>query len=166
MLFLEIPVSQALHTSYGFSMPTAKSFFHIGIPKKNILPSSRARGIWVLVKTLIGTPLRKCLSEARQRFPREWHITPDSRGETIIQVHGIGPFRVDFVDRPVFLTDPDGSSYFKYKLGQRVFSEKGPGVITFGHTNVKRTIVQYEIKKDDGGLFCALEESMKPERPC
>jgi hypothetical protein len=90
-----------------------------------------------------------------------------SRGETIIQVHGTGPFRVDFLEPPIFLSDPQeptkyrvDPSQFKYKLGQRVLSEKGPGIISFGHTTAKHTLVQYEIKRDDGGLFCALEENL------
>src|SRR3989442_413026 len=88
-----------------------------------------------------------------------------SRGETMIQVYGIGPFRVDFVDPPIFLSDTNGPSHFKYRLGQRVLSEKGSGVVTFGHTSAKHTLVQYEIRRDDGGRFCALEGSLTPVPP-
>ena len=85
-----------------------------------------------------------------------------SRGDTIIQVHGTGPFRMDFLEEPIFMSDPNGQSRFKYKLGERVPSQKGPGIITFGHTTAKRTLVQYEIRRDDGPMFCDLEKNLTP----
>jgi len=39
-----------------------------------------------------------------------------SRGETIIQVHGVGPFRVDFVDPVILLSEPDSQSYFLFSV--------------------------------------------------
>ena len=47
-----------------------------------------------------------------------------SRGETIIQVHGIGPFRQLFVDQITRITETGADRYFKYKVGDRVVSPK------------------------------------------
>jgi hypothetical protein len=88
-----------------------------------------------------------------------------SRGETIIQVHGIGPGTVnliDFVEPLISLSDPNGPAHFKYKMSQHVLSEKGAGVITTGLAMAKPGLVQYGIRKDDGGVFWALEEDVKP----
>jgi hypothetical protein len=38
-----------------------------------------------------------------------------SRGETIIQVHGIGPFKQFFVDQITRITETGAERYFKYK---------------------------------------------------
>jgi hypothetical protein len=37
-----------------------------------------------------------------------------SRGDTIIQVHGTGPFRVDFLEPPVFISDPNCPSHYMW----------------------------------------------------
>ncbi len=87
-----------------------------------------------------------------------------SRGETIIQVHGMGPFRTDFVDPVILLSEPNNQPHFKYKPGQRVLSQKGSGVIVGGGACVKQRLVQYQIRRDEGGLFVALEEDLTPIR--
>jgi hypothetical protein len=83
-----------------------------------------------------------------------------SRGETIIQVHGIGPFKQVFVDQITRITETGGERYFKYKVGNRVVSPKGPGVVANGYRTAK--LVQYQLKRDDAGLYWALEEDLKP----
>jgi hypothetical protein len=60
---------------------------------------------------------------------------------TIIQVHGIGPFRNDFVEPVIFLSEPNNQPHFKYKPGQRVLSQKGPGVVAAGCACVKQRLV-------------------------
>ena len=82
-----------------------------------------------------------------------------SRGETIIQVHGVGPFKQLFVDEISRITQPGADRYFKHKVGDRVLSPKGPGVITGGFRSPK--IVQYQVRRDDAGLYWALEEDLK-----
>jgi hypothetical protein len=83
-----------------------------------------------------------------------------SRGETIIQVHGIGPFKQVFVDQITRITEPGAEPSFKYKVGDRVVSPKGPGVVANGYRTAK--LVQYQLKRDDAGLYWALEEDLKP----
>ena len=83
-----------------------------------------------------------------------------SRGETIIQVHGIGPFKQLFVDPVTRITQTGAERYFKYKVGDRVVSPKGSGVVANGYRTAK--LVQYQLKRDDAGLYWALEEDLKP----
>jgi hypothetical protein len=83
-----------------------------------------------------------------------------SRGETIIQVHGIGPFKQVFVDQITRITQTGAERYFKYKVGDRVGSPKGPGVVANGYRTAK--LVQYQLKRDDAGLYWALEEDLRP----
>jgi quercetin dioxygenase-like cupin family protein len=101
---------------------------------------------------------------AYARVPRGMAHFAWSRGETIIQVHGIGPFRTDFFEPVIFLSEPNNQPHFKYKLGQRVLSQKGPGVIGNGGACVKQRLVQYQIRRDEGGPFVALEEDLTPIR--
>jgi hypothetical protein len=83
-----------------------------------------------------------------------------SRGETIIQVHGIGPFKQNFVDQITRITESGAERSFKYTVGDRVISPKGPGVVANGYRTPK--LVQYQLKRDDAGLYWALEEDLKP----
>jgi hypothetical protein len=101
---------------------------------------------------------------AYARVPKGMAHFAWSRGETIIQVHGIGPFRTDFIDPPIFLSAPNNQPHFKYKVGQRVLAQKGPGVIVGGGTCLKQGSVEYFIRRDEGGLFATLEEDLTPIR--
>jgi len=101
---------------------------------------------------------------AYARVPKGMAHFAWSRGETIIQVHGIGPFRTDFLEPVILLSEPNNQPHFKYKAGQRVLSQKGLGVIAGGGACVKQRLVQYQIRRDEGGLFVALEEDLTPVR--
>jgi hypothetical protein len=81
-----------------------------------------------------------------------------SRGETIIQVHGVGPFKQFFVDQISRITETDAERYFKYKVGDRMISLKGPGVITNGYRSPK--LVQYQLKRDNAGLYWGRSEAV------
>jgi hypothetical protein len=82
-----------------------------------------------------------------------------SRGETIIQVHGVGPFKQLFVDQIARISESGAERYFKYKVGDRLLSPKEPGTITDGYRSPK--LVQYQLRRDDDGLIWALEEDLK-----
>jgi hypothetical protein len=43
------------------------------------------------------------------------------------------------------------------KVGDRVVSPKGPGVVANGYRTAK--LVQYRLKRDDAGFYWALEET-------
>ena len=95
-----------------------------------------------------------------------------SKTETIIQVHGIGPFQQINTDAQQSLSgwtvdpekglvrDPQSASYFKFKLNDRVRSERGEGVICYGQHSGKNRITQYTVQTDDGGRFFETEEQL------
>jgi hypothetical protein len=64
---------------------------------------------------------------------------------------------VDDISR---ITEAGVEGSFKYKVGDRVLSLKGAGVITNGYREPK--LVQYQLKRD-AGLYWALEEELKRE---
>jgi hypothetical protein len=64
------------------------------------------------------------------------------------------------VDHITRITETGAERYFKYKVGDRVVSPKGPGVVANGDRTAK--LVQYQLKRDDAGLYWALEEDLKP----
>src|SRR6266566_1157996 len=56
--------------------------------------------------------------------------------------------------------DPQSASYFKFKLNDRVRSERGEGVICYGQHSGKNKITQYTVQKDDGERFFETEEQL------
>jgi len=88
-----------------------------------------------------------------------------SKTETIIQVHGIGPFRVIPDDSWEMLggwkhtpddrvaSDPRVDALFKFKLAERVKSKQGEGLIVDALRSAKSNIIQYNVQKDDGERF-------------
>jgi hypothetical protein len=104
--------------------------------------------------------------------PKRMHHFGWSKTETIIQVHGIGPFQVIPVDEWDFLGGgrlPSGdpivqdfqtAPHFRYKISDRVKSKVGEGLIVSGLHSTENNITQYDIQTDDGRRFYALEEGL------
>jgi len=97
-----------------------------------------------------------------------------SKTETIIQVHGIGPFQIIPVDEwdrlgggRILSGDPtvqdfQTDSLFQYKIGERIRSKAGEGLIVGGVRSSQNKISQYNIQTDEGQRFFALEEDLTP----
>lgn len=90
-----------------------------------------------------------------------------SKGETVVQIHGIGPFKTVLADPWLYLSDPKSSAVFKFKENQTVRSARGEGVIRFGVHSEKNGLTQYAVEKKNGDVFFEFEvelESVKPDR--
>ena len=91
--------------------------------------------------------------------------TPDA---AIVQVHGVGPFHIDWRAGNVWwhdvktLDDPDASSLFKFKKGERVISLRGTGRIRQGYDSGE--IIGYDVVRADGSLFMGLENELRRPR--
>lgn len=89
--------------------------------------------------------------------------TPEA---AVVQVHGVGPFHIhwragnEWRDSLTTLDSANAAEVFKFKRGQRVTTKRGPGRIRQGYDSGE--IVGYEIDGDDGTLFIALEEDLRP----
>jgi hypothetical protein len=104
--------------------------------------------------------------------PQRMHHFAWSKTDTIIQVHGIGPFQVIPVDEWDFVgggrllpgnptvQDFETPSLFPYKIGERVRSKTGEGLVVGGVHSGKNKITQYDVQADDGQRFYALEEDL------
>ena len=100
-----------------------------------------------------------------------------SKTDSIIQIHGIGPFKVIPVDEWQFVTGwkwmPDASlkpepgvvSAFKWKPNDRVRSKRGAGVVLFGARSVRNKVTQYEIQGDNGAKFFEFEDELSAVPP-
>jgi hypothetical protein len=95
-----------------------------------------------------------------------------SKTETIIQVHGVGPFSVDMVDPLYELTDKGvnrtmslgappqivrdyPSSCFTFKIGDQVTGGAGEGMVVAAQCSAASGFTQYWVRKADGERFWA-----------
>jgi hypothetical protein len=103
-----------------------------------------------------------------------------SKGMTVIQVHGIGPFRVDYVDsifvqtgsgaivrvrdsqRP--LSPPEVVSHFRYRVGDTVAVGRTWGIVREAVASVANRVAQYIIEQP-GELPSLHDEAELRPRP-
>ena len=79
----------------------------------------------------------------------------------IVQVHGVGPFRIHWHGGLHTLDDPDAKSVFRFARGARILFKGQNGKIAEGYASGK--VVQYEIEAPDGGRFMASEHELQPQ---
>lgn len=84
-----------------------------------------------------------------------------SETETIVQVHGIGPFTNNFVSQWKQLGDPTAAESFKFNKDQALQSIKGPVLVRAGYSSAADRITQYLVEKPDGEKFFALENELQ-----
>ena len=83
----------------------------------------------------------------------------------IVQVHGTGPFHIYWREGSGWhtghktLDNADAASRFKFKKGERVRSKRGRGRIRQAYFSGE--ILQYEVEREDGALYMALEEELQ-----
>jgi quercetin dioxygenase-like cupin family protein len=88
--------------------------------------------------------------------------TPEA---AIVQVHGVGPFHIDWRAGKTWwkdlktLDDSDASSVFKFKKGERVIAKRGVGRIRQGYDSGE--FIGYDVQRADGSLFMALEGELR-----
>ena len=81
----------------------------------------------------------------------------------IVQIHGIGPFEINWRGSLHTLEDADAGSVFKFKAGARVISPRGPGTIVHGYAS--DPIIQYELEAPNGAHFMADEAALHEASP-
>ena len=79
----------------------------------------------------------------------------------IVQVHGVGPFRIHWRGGLHTLDDPDAKSVFRFARGARVLFKDQSGRVAEGYASGK--IVQYEVESPDGERFMASEHELQPQ---
>src|SRR5215510_9129389 len=111
--------------------------------------------------------------------PRTMAHFARSKTETIVQVHGIGPFGSAVVDPVYELTEkgvfvltsllqpgsPTQSSppdCFVLKIGARVRGDAGEGTVVGARCSPANQLTQYWVRKPDGERFWATSQELKP----
>lgn len=79
----------------------------------------------------------------------------------IVQVHGVGPFRIHWHGGLHTLDDPDAKSVFRFARGARVLFKAQDGKVAEGYASGK--VVQYEIEAPNGERFMASEHELQPQ---
>ena len=79
----------------------------------------------------------------------------------IVQVHGVGPFRIHWHGGLHTLDDPDAKSAFRFARGMRVLFKGQGGTVAEGYASGR--IVQYEIEALNGERFMASEHELLPQ---
>jgi len=77
----------------------------------------------------------------------------------IVQVHGVGPFRIHWHGGLHTLDDADAKSVFRFARGERILVKGQSGRVAEGYASGK--IVQYEIEGPDGERFMASEHELQ-----
>ena len=97
-------------------------------------------------------------------LPKKMLHFVQSQGETIVQVHGIGPFQILAAadDQRFNIADPKAAHLFRHKVDERVRTAKGEGIIIGGNGARKSNLVQYRIRRADGAVFWAVETEIQP----
>lgn len=78
----------------------------------------------------------------------------------MVQVHGIGPFRIHWRDGAKLLDEPGAASVFRFRKGTEVSSPRGSGRIVQGYAS--GALVQYEIEGAGSERFMAREHELRP----
>lgn len=84
-----------------------------------------------------------------------------SPGGAIVQVHGVGPFRIHWHGGLHTLDDPDAKSVFRFVRDAQVNLKGRSGRVAQGYASGK--IVQYEIEESNGERFMASESELLPQ---
>ena len=95
--------------------------------------------------------------------PKEMPHFGWSKGETIVQIHGIGPFKIIPVGQWLRLSDPNTAFHFKFHLKDRVTSSRGEGVVIEGVHFEHINITQYVVLKNDGDRFFEYEADLQKQ---
>lgn len=79
----------------------------------------------------------------------------------VVQIHGIGPFRIHWLGGLTTLDDKDSRTVFRFARGSRVRVADRTGTVVEGYAS--GNIKQYEIEATTGGRFMADEHSVQPD---
>jgi quercetin dioxygenase-like cupin family protein len=77
----------------------------------------------------------------------------------IVQVHGVGPFQINWHGGLKTLDDPNAKATFRFGRGAPVVSGRGTGRIVEGYASGK--LIQYEIEGSNGERFMAHEHELR-----
>lgn len=79
--------------------------------------------------------------------------------EAVVQVHGIGPFHIHWLDGLAVLGDPGQATRFRFRLDDAVAGWGGLGRIREGYAS--GAIVQYVVVRADSSRFMAHEAALR-----
>lgn len=106
-----------------------------------------------------STALRELKTGSYAFAPSGTTMFARSPGPAIVQVHGVGPFRIHWKHGLTTFDDPGGEAAFRFRRGDEVVTERGPGRIRHGYAS--GSLIQYEIEGADGTLFMAQESAVR-----
>jgi len=106
-----------------------------------------------------STALRELKTGSYAFAPSGTTMFARSPEPAIVQVHGIGPFKIHWHHGMITFDDPAAGTTFRFKRGDEVMTERGRGRIRHGYAS--GTLIQYEIEAADGTLFMAQESGVR-----
>ena len=124
------------------------------------------KGTWSIGEgdTFDRTALREMNVGDYLFVPKQMRHYGWAKNVVIVQIHGIGPFKVNVADPWMSLSDANAASHFKFKLNDRVRSERGEGLVVFGYYSEKNKIKQYLVAKNEVEGFAEFEEKLEKVR--
>lgn len=118
------------------------------------------QGTWyfALGETFDPTKLHQLPTGSYAFAPKGSSMYGFSPDGAIVQVHGVGPFLIDWHGGLHTLDDPDAGAIFRYRKGTMIHSRQGDGSIVQGYAS--GSIIQYEVQGADGQHFMANEDAL------
>jgi quercetin dioxygenase-like cupin family protein len=119
------------------------------------------QGTWYfgLGETFDTTALQRLTTGAYAFAPAGSTMFAYSPDFSVVQVHGVGPFHIDWRESVHVLSEPGTDRMFRYRIGQRVDTPRGPGEIRQGYRS--GAIIQYEVVGDSLPLFMVNEGEVR-----
>ena len=167
-----VPFVVRIHNDAGYVCPP-----HTHPTDENIVV---VKGSWS-----VGMGTRVDLSSVQTLEMGAYALVPakmahfcQSKTETTIQVHGVGPFSVDLVD-PLFELTPEGvsrltslgaseqivrdypASCFTFTIGNRVSGGAGEGTVVGAQCLAASGFTQYWVQKSNGERFWATAQELR-----
>jgi quercetin dioxygenase-like cupin family protein len=167
-----VPFVLRIHNDAGYVCPP-----HTHPTDENIVV---VKGSWS-----VGMGTRVNLSSVQPLEMGAYALVPSkmahfcrSKTETIIQVHGVGPFSVDMVD-PLYELTPKGvnrmmslgapeqivrdypASCFTFTIGDRVSGSAGEGTVVGAQCSAASGFTQYWVQKGNGERFWATAQELR-----
>lgn len=108
-----------------------------------------------------STALRELPTGAYAFAPAGTTMFAYSPTPAVVQIHGVGPFRIHWRHGARRSDEPGADSVFRFRAGQPVVGPWGAAQVVIGYTS--GALIQYEIATPDGKRYMAHQHDLRAQ---